>query len=323
MIQDYSLEPLRKICFNLKKNTGQRWYSQTHLYRTSDDAPGKIIYDVLMNEKPAMITRFGTSELHIILNYLSRNKPLYTKLRDYLLGYYPEFWWGKYAKNDIYQNSGFFSNDEDNLEKFAQLYLRAIPNIDILLTWLVGEKHLKQHFNHKFLKTYLYDCEPYFETDFPWTQALENKKVLVIHPFEESIKFQYQKRRLLFTDQRVLPDFELSTIKSLQTIKGNQIFFDNWFEALEQMKEKIDEKDFDIALIAAGAYGLPLSAHVKSLGKKGVHLGGFLQQMFGIRGRRWDGCAFHSPFVNEHWKYPYESEYPKSYEKLDRGSYWK
>jgi hypothetical protein len=36
----------------------------------------------------------------------------------------------------------------------------------------------------------------------------------------------------------------------------------------------IDCLEFDVALIGAGAYGLPLAACVKRLGKKAIHMGG-------------------------------------------------
>lgn len=322
MIQDFLLEPIRKLSFTLQKDKNKRWYSQTHLLRTPGKTSGEILYHALISDEPKMISRMGTSELHIVLNYLSREKSLFEKSRNYINGTLPEFWWGNYAKHDIFQNSGFFSTDNASLEKLARLYLHSMPEIDVLLTWLTGEQHLNKFFSKKVLKSYLYDSEPYFDRDAPWTRGLEGKKVLVIHPFEESIKDQYRKRTLLFADNRVLPDFELKTIKAFQTIKGNITPFNNWFDALEMLKDKITEQDFDIALIAAGSYGLPLAAHVKSLGKKGIHLGGFLQLIFGIRGRRWEDCKFHTPFINQHWKFPYEHEHPLNYKKLDNGSYW-
>ena len=36
------------------------------------------------------------------------------------------------------------------------------------------------------------------------------------------------------------------------------------------MKHSVDQIDFDIALVACGAYGLPLSTHIKSIGKKSI-----------------------------------------------------
>lgn len=49
------------------------------------------------------------------------------------------------------------------------------------------------------------------------------------------------------------------------------------------MKDEIDKRDYDIALIGCGAYGFPLAAHIKRSGKKAVHLGGALQLLFGIK----------------------------------------
>jgi len=53
------------------------------------------------------------------------------------------------------------------------------------------------------------------------------------------------------------------------------------------MKREIGKADFDICLIGCGAYGFPLAAHVKKIGKQAVHFGGGLQLMFGIKGIRW------------------------------------
>ncbi|WP_274095727.1 hypothetical protein [Riemerella anatipestifer] len=40
-----------------------------------------------------------------------------------------------------------------------------------------------------------------------------------------------------------------------------------WFDALEDMKNKIDLVDFDVAIIGCGAYGLPLASYIKNKGK--------------------------------------------------------
>lgn len=119
-----------------------------------------------------------------------------------------------------------------------------------------------------------------------------------------------------------LPEFELKTIKAIQSIKGNNTNFKSWFEALEHMKSQIDLIDFDIALIGAGSYGLPLASHIKRNGKIALHLGGFLQIIFGIKGKRWDLSEAHQKIMNEHWKYPFSEEYPNNYKNLDHGSYW-
>ena len=50
------------------------------------------------------------------------------------------------------------------------------------------------------------------------------------------------------------------------------------------MKSQMDQTDYDIALIGCGAYGFPLAAHAKRMGKQAIHMGGSLQLLFGIRG---------------------------------------
>lgn len=68
---------------------------------------------------------------------------------------------------------------------------------------------------------------------------MRNQRVLVIHPFAQSIKMQYKKRQSLFENQDVLPEFKsLRVIQAVQSIAGNDCGFENWFVALEHMKNK-------------------------------------------------------------------------------------
>lgn len=91
----------------------------------------------------------------------------------------------------------------------------------------------------------------------------------MVHPFVDSIQKQYQRKTLLHKHPDTLPNFELKTIKAVQSIGGkcNEGFRD-WFEALEYMKAEIDKTDYDICILGCGAYGFPLAAHVKRMGKK-------------------------------------------------------
>jgi hypothetical protein len=63
--------------------------------------------------------------------------------------------------------------------------------------------------------------EPFY-FDNPWSQYLKNKKVLVIHPFSETIKQQYLKKDLLWKNKDVLPNFTLNTLKSEQSSAGGK-----------------------------------------------------------------------------------------------------
>jgi hypothetical protein len=151
---------------------------------------------------------------------------------------------------------------------------------------------------------------------------LQGKKVLVIHPFEKSIQQQFFKRKLLFTDPHILPDFELLTIKAVQTLAEEKSKFRNWFEALEHMKNQMDVVDYDVAIIGCGAYGLSLGAHAKRMGKQAIHMGGATQILFGIKGARWDNHPIISKLYNEHWVRPLDDETPGKKNAVEDGCYW-
>src|SRR5262249_50092160 len=72
----------------------------------------------------------------------------------------------------------------------------------------------------------------------------------------------------------------------------------------------------------AGAWGLPLIAHARSLGRTGIHLGGATQLLFGIRGAHWDGKAAFQSFFNDAWVRPSPSDRPDKFRDIENGCYW-
>jgi hypothetical protein len=166
------------------------------------------------------------------------------------------------------------------------------------------------------------DLEPYMH-ERPWSRWLEGKRVLVIHPFTDTIALQYAKRAVLFDNPLVLPPFDLQLVRAVQSIADNATPFASWFDALADMEAQIDRLDFDIALIGCGAYGLPLAAHVKRMGRKAVHLGGQTQLLFGIKGKRWEtGHPEIQRMFNAHWVNAAETERPQGLMRVEGGAYW-
>jgi hypothetical protein len=127
---------------------------------------------------------------------------------------------------------------------------------------------------------------------------------------------------MLFHDPEILPEFKLLTLKAVQSIGGASTGYRDWFEALDWICNQIAGMDFDVALIGAGAYGLPLTAFVKKLGKQGLHLGGATQILFGIRGSRWDRMPFFQHLYNEYWIRPLAEETPANFKNIEGGCYW-
>jgi hypothetical protein len=287
------------------------------------DKASELIYNILMKSEPCMIARFGSTELNCVVNYLgvTSNK---RNLMLFIKGVSNRWWWEPSIINQMQECAGFFPAKADKIEQFCELMIQDIPGVDVLGSWLADERFFEKEMEFA-LKVRLSLLDPYWSKK-PWTKALEGKKVLVVHPFSESIKAQYQKRELLFNNN-LLPEFELTVIKAVQSLGGGETPFSDWFEALNYMKNEIDNADYDICLIGAGAYGFPLAAHVKRTGKKALHLGGSLQLLFGIRGKRWEDENYNSDYsyaslINEHWVKPANNERPKNAEKVEGACYW-
>jgi len=268
----------------------------------------KIIRDLLQKNEPAMVARFGSVEIKGVI-YPAMPWPVRRLMREKVF-------------SSMRNNAGFFSMSEKAIKDFSKQMIEDMRLLDILGSWRIEEKLLVRNFREA-VRVELRGLEPYL-SDSPWSEVLEGKRVLVVHPFSKTIKRQYdEKRNLLFSDKRVLPEFRsLETIKAVQTIAGNKQEFVDWFSALESMKIAIDSKDFDVAILGCGAYGFPLAAHVKRKGRQAVHLGGATQILFGIKGLRWDSHPVISGFYNEHWVRPAAEEVPVGATKVENGCYW-
>ena len=308
---NYGLKFLRKVF--CKKN--KQYCPVQYTGQEASD----LIYEQLKIDTPCMIARFGSVELSCVINYLNiKDKNIQNYIR-FIKGERIFWEWSYETRKSMRNNAGFFPVDNENLINFSQLMLKCIPQVDILGSWLSDEIFVQNILKAKTVR--LPDIEPYYH-DNPWSRILSGKTVLVIHPFVESIEKQYSQRNKLFLDQNVLPEFNLETIKAVQSIADNDCGFKTWFDALEAMKERIAQKKFDIAIIGCGAYGFPLAAFIKEQGKKAVHLGGSTQILFGIKGGRWDEHKQISKLYNEYWIRPSKNEVPDNFMNVENGCYW-
>lgn len=274
-----------------------------------------LIKDALLSPNPCMIARFGAFEIATINNYLSIISKEHSIFK-YLEGKQSQWWWNKSLLNHLSINAGFYPNNCESVSKFCDLYINDAKEVDIIASWQNGEKTLLKK-DVKYISLPLINP---IRNPNPWSLHLKGKKVLIIHPFAKTIKEQYKKRIYLFTNPNILPEFELITLQSVQSIGGECSQFTDWFAALDFMKEKVNKINFDIALIACGAYGFPLAAHIKRIGKKAIHIGGPLQLLFGIKGHRWD--ELYNNYYNQYWVRPQLDERPQSANKIENGCYW-
>ena len=292
----------------------------------------KILLNALTAEKPCMISRFGSGEIGIVNNYLTAHseenflKRCYTYITD---NTGLPFWDKQFFKS-MKNNAGIFPETIDILERFSERYLQDIPEIDVLGSFNYTEKFMP--LRNDVVNVHL-ECLYPFWVDKPWTLALRGKKVLVLHPFVETIERQYAHRDKLFANPDVLPDYELKTLRAVQSNAGAKVPYKDWFEALKWMEDEMAKIDFDICILGCGAYGLPVAATVKRMGKKAIHMGGGSQLLFGIKGKRWDNDGYHwkdlpqlntsySSLYNDYWVRPSQSETPKSAKNVEGACYW-
>ena len=284
------------------------------------------IAERIKNEKSGlMISKFGTIELDNIICYEINKNGI--SIQDYvnaIRGRYSIHKQEAFVK--LCNNAGFFPNNEEMLENYDKLVREDIKEIDILGSYLKAEKYINSDLTSKCVKVDLDGYYAPFLWKNPWTRCLKGKRVLVIHPFVDSIKKQYEKREKLFANPDVLPEFSnLYLIKAVQSIANNDkdLPYKDWFDALKNMENQMDKIDYDIALIGCGAYGMNLAAHAKRNGKIAIHLAGWTQMLFGIYGNRWieDQPEYHR-FVNEYWIRPSEKERPYNVDKVENACYW-
>ena len=282
-----------------------RYQALFHELLRNEDA-NRHILDLIVSGQPLLISRIGHTEGRIVGEWLFRG------------GRY-----GRLTHKQAHQNAGIFPLTDHVLTRFAEIYSAALQDVDLLGFWQTTDQaRWLASLPHPPLMAPLEALEPYFHPE-PWTSALAGRRVLVVHPFVESITSQYgQHRHVLFANPAILPEFELEVVAPPQTLAPATGGYVDWEQAFEGLKAQVLERSFDVALLGCGAYGLPLGAAIKRHGRQAIHLGGSLQLLFGIRGRRWDAFPTYQPFFNAAWVRPSEAETPQRARAVDAGCYW-
>lgn len=266
---------------------------------------------MIRSGKPFCVGRFGAAELFAASAF------------ELGIGYHQHK-----SFRQLYECAGFFPEDVSLGPRYNRNLIESYRQLDILG---VSAPRYEEYYIRRYAPeaqsfAHLFSYEPWVCPEAPWTRELEGKRVLVIHPFVDTIQTQYQKREAIFPGTAILPEFTLLTLKAVQTSARQQTSeFSDWFEALEWMYQEAMKQDFDIAIVGCGAYGMPLCAKLKQAGKQAVQLAGATQILFGIRGRRWDELPCYQyvrDFYNDAWVYPGQQERPKGYQVVEGGCYW-
>ena len=262
-----------------------------------------LIRQKLTSNLPFLAGRMGSTELQVASSFLFQGT------------------WTDQTRYFASNNTGINPITDQNLLNFSIHFLDCVREMDIMATWDVQHyDNITNLFAAKAELIPLRGIEPYYYPTVPWSEMLAGKRVLVVHPFEDSIKKQYARKNELFRGTNILPDFQLLTIKAEQTLGAVNT---DYFECLKIMQDKVYNTEFDVAIVGCGGYGLALGAFIKSAKRRTcIHMGGAVQILFGIMGNRWleneEIMAFHNPS----WTRPTQAETPANSKAVENACYW-
>ncbi len=281
----------------------------------TDDTMRRIS-EMLDGKESVMIGRFGGNELDAMISGLTENYPILNPYKWYREN---QRYWG------MYYGAGFFPKNANLIPRYAEKMYDSCAQLDLIGCWynkyedLIIEGACPDSTRICRLRA----LEPWHSHVAPWTGSLKGKKVLVVHPFADTMKRQYDKREKLFANPDYLPDMDISFLTAIQTGAGAKTKeYKNWFKAYDHMLNSVLSMNFEIAILGCGAYGFPLAADIKKAGKKALHLGGVTQLLFGIMGGRWDNDPLIKPLVTKDWVRPSDNEKPPKYKYIEGACYW-
>ena len=285
-----------------------------------------------------------------MINLITKNKPFFVArigMGEIFCSYYYEKHNFKLNKKDIYLiekvgdnlhnliiNTGIYIDKDEDAETFCKKYIEAISNADVLakmhFDWIYEPQN---YFLEKYKLKNIHSriLEPFYcslEGIKPWSHYLVDKTVLIINPFTITMKKQIKKGFKIFKDAEkhiFLSGQKIKFYKSFNTIANNRIH-KNWIETYNIMCNDISKIDFDIALLGCGGYGLPLCNFIKiNLQKSAIYVGGGLQLLFGIMGKRWENISMWKQIIKENntkFVRPSKDEKIKNQQLIENECYW-
>ena len=158
----------------------------------------------LRSGQPFLFGRCGATEMRTVAEFLR------TGGRDF----------SETVRREVRDLSGVFPTDDDTLRRFCELYIACAHSADLLALWDVGAERqvIRGCRSTQFAK--LRALEPYYHPN-PWSAALAGRRVLVVHPFRDTILRQYKKREQIFPGTDILPEFaSLTVIRAVQGLGG-------------------------------------------------------------------------------------------------------
>jgi hypothetical protein len=229
------------------------------------------------------------------------------------------------------RNAGIYTKDEESLRAYTSQLIQSYDHCTVIAEWEkrggvysfhgLGQELITRRTPH-IPKIDALALEPYYYDD-SWMSALRGKRILIIHPFVQTIQKQIKHISELFPKREWFQDCTFVCLSPPVTLAGNHRGKD-WREHYGSFLETLNQtEEFDVALVAAGGYGMLISDYIyTTLQKSVLYIGGALQIFFGIIGKRWFENKKILEMVNDDWVRPSSSEKPPNCIQVEKGCYW-
>jgi hypothetical protein len=277
------------------------------------------ITSAINENRGAIIGRHGTIELTVLLTHKHHTV------------IYPD------QLKVLERNAGVFPTSMTYIYDWIRDYKYAAADSDAMAVgWYpplaIPELQYLQFQAPDVIKLPLRSLEPYYlKACDSWTRALEGQHVAVVSSFTQSIEKQLQRINHIWTGDRqgILSDtIKWSFIRSYYSPSLGQgkcewsESIKNWKQAVDVMEKEVIESGAKICLIGCGGLAMPLALRLKDHGIISIVLGGAIQILFGIKGKRWETHGVISKFFNDAWIFPDKDEIPGGSNNIEGGCYW-
>lgn len=234
------------------------------------------------------------------------------------------------------RGSGVFPLAAMDIETFVAFYathLRHLDSLGVMRDLTVLEDAVLWHYALPARPIRFQDQEPDRSTPADdarcYLPAFAGKRLLLVAPFAHLLRQRATRETFEAVWSRTGKRwFEPASVDSLEFPygfePGTHARYGSAIALYDELVAEMDRREFDVALIAAGALGIPLASAAKARGHIGISLGGHLQVLFGVLGQRWrDAPEWHARYINDAWLDMPRAYRPAEYETVcDNGCYW-
>lgn len=297
----------------------------TEAWQKSDksiEEGSNIIYQTILKSleegKGVLIGRHGTIELTMMLLHE------HTKMLD------------KQRLPILEKNAGIFPKSQEAVTEWIKAYKEATASANVMAAgWYTPLGKAELSFLEKIAPSVhlapLRALEPYYLPDeLCWMRALESQNVTVVSSFTSSMNTQLPYKKGIWPNRpNMLPEsVKWNFVRSYYSpalAKGRCHWPDSitsWKEALDYLEGRVLQTGAKICLIGCGGLAMPLAAKLKQKGLICIVLGGAIQILFGIKGKRWEKHPVISTLFTDDWIYPRDDEIPNGSDEVEGGCYW-